>query len=69
MISRSSRRRKLSLAGRHNPRRVVGIDLGTTSSSIAEILWQPGGDTMPQVRCQEVEQATSQDAFPESKAE
>jgi molecular chaperone DnaK (HSP70) len=45
------------------PLRVIGIDLGTTNSSIAEVLWQPGGETMPQVRCLEVEQPTDQGNF------
>jgi molecular chaperone DnaK len=45
------------------PLRVIGIDLGTTNSSIAEVLWQPGGDTVPQVRCLEVEQSTDQGTF------
>ena len=38
------------------PLRVVGIDLGTTNSTIAEILWTPGDADAPQVRCPEVEQ-------------
>ena len=45
------------------PLRVIGIDLGTTNSSIAEVLWQPGGETMPHVRCLEVQQPTDQGTF------
>lgn len=39
------------------PVRVLGIDLGTTNSTIAEITWQPG-QTEASVRCLEVEQET-----------
>lgn len=44
------------------PVRVIGIDLGTTNSTIAEILWTPGDADAPQVRCLEVEQATREGA-------
>lgn len=44
------------------PLRVIGIDLGTTNSTIAEILWTPGDADAPQVRCLEVEQATREGA-------
>src|SRR5687768_16398732 len=39
------------------PVRVLGIDLGTTNSTVAEILWQP---SQPDIiaRCLEVEQET-----------
>ncbi|MDG4594670.1 MAG: Hsp70 family protein [Candidatus Contendobacter sp.] len=40
------------------PLRVIGIDLGTTNSTIAEILWTPGDADAPKVRCLEVEQPT-----------
>ena len=36
------------------PRRVVGIDLGTTNSTIVEINWLPGSDKILHVRCLEV---------------
>jgi molecular chaperone DnaK len=45
------------------PLRVVGLDLGTTNSTIAEILWRPGQDTKPEVRCLEVEQPTRQGTY------
>src|SRR5215831_1569212 len=38
--------------------RVLGIDLGTTNSTIAEIVWQPSAQAEPRVRCLEVEQET-----------
>jgi len=44
------------------PVRVVGIDLGTTNSTIAEITWLVG-DPAPEVRCLEVEQATRQGVY------
>jgi hypothetical protein len=45
------------------PLRVIGIDLGTTNSTIAEILWRPGKETMPEIRCLEVEQPTRQGPY------
>ncbi len=44
------------------PLRVVGIDLGTTYSTIAEILWRVG-EKAPEVRCLEVEQPTRQGPY------
>lgn len=38
------------------PLRVLGIDLGTTNSTVAEIVWQPG--ELPFARCLEIEQPT-----------
>jgi len=35
---------------RAKPLRVVGIDLGTTKSTIAEMRWEPGGAVEGQVR-------------------
>ena len=40
-----------------HPVRVLGIDLGTTNSTVAEILWQPSQQEVS-VRCLEVEQET-----------
>ena len=40
-----------------HPVRALGIDLGTTNSTIAEIIWQPSGPE-PKVRCLEVDQET-----------
>lgn len=37
--------------------RAIGIDLGTTNSTVAEVHWQPGGSTV-QPRCVEVDQHT-----------
>lgn len=45
------------------PVRAIGIDLGTTNSTIAEILWMPGDDDAPQVRCLEVEQSTREGPY------
>ncbi len=45
------------------PLRVIGIDLGTTNSTIAEILWTPGDVAAPQVRCLEVEQPTREGPY------
>jgi molecular chaperone DnaK (HSP70) len=41
---------------------VVGIDLGTTNSTIAEVRWESGG-AAPKVRCVEVEQATLEGTY------
>lgn len=40
------------------PIRVLGIDLGTTNSTIADCRWDPQGGQPASVRCIEVEQAT-----------
>ena len=45
------------------PLRVIGIDLGTTNSTIAEILWTPGDADAPKVRCLEVEQPTREGPY------
>jgi hypothetical protein len=37
------------------PLRVLGIALGTTNSTVAEISWQPGDPDAPRARCLEVE--------------
>ena len=50
-----------SVTDRTKPIRVVGIDLGTTNSTIAEVRWEPGG-AAPKVRCVEVEQPTLEGA-------
>lgn len=49
--------------GPDKPLRVVGIDLGTTNSAIAEVLMQPGDTGLPDVRCLEVEQETPQGTY------
>ena len=47
------------------PIRVWGIDLGTTNSTIAEIVWSPdmGSDALPECRCLEIEQPTRDGVF------
>lgn len=40
------------------PLRVLGIDLGTTNSAVAEIVLEPGSMKLPPVECLEVEQET-----------
>ncbi len=40
------------------PTRVVGIDVGGTSSAVAELAWRPGDDAPPDVRCLSVQQRT-----------
>src|SRR3972149_4934272 len=50
------------LKDRKKPLRVVGIDLGTTNSTIAEVLWEPG-EAAPKVRCVEVEQSTLEGTY------
>ncbi len=45
------------------PLRVVGIDLGTTNPTIAEIQWVPGDACAPQVRCLEVEHPSRQGPY------
>jgi molecular chaperone DnaK len=50
-----------SSTGRDTPLRVVGIDLGTTNSTIAEVRWEPGGSM--QVRCVEVDQPTHEGTY------
>ena len=42
------------------PVRVVGIDLGTTNSAVAEIVMPPDAAEIPEVRCLDVEQETVQ---------
>ena len=50
------------LKARTNPLRAVGIDLGTTNSTIAEARWEPDG-ARPKVRCVEVEQPTLEGTY------
>lgn len=44
------------------PTRVIGIDLGTTNSTVTELTYVPGEDT-PKARCVEVEQPTRQGIY------
>lgn len=40
------------------PVRAIGIDLGTTNSTVAEIIFDPNVPVMPEVRCLPIEQQT-----------
>lgn len=40
------------------PVRAIGIDLGTTNSTIAEIVYDPASPVLPEIRCLAVEQET-----------
>ncbi|HEU4391250.1 MAG TPA: Hsp70 family protein [Blastocatellia bacterium] len=46
-----------------NPIRVLGIDLGTTNSTVAEIVWDPAADARPRARCIEVVQPTAEGQY------
>ncbi len=48
-------------AEREAPLRVVGIDLGTTNSTIAEVRWELGGSV--RLRCVDVEQPTLEGTY------
>ena len=41
-----------------NPSRVLGIDLGTTNSTVAEIAWNPDEGGVAAARCLTVQQET-----------
>jgi molecular chaperone DnaK (HSP70) len=43
--------------------RVVGIDPGTTNSTVAEILWDPGQSGPVEVRCLEIDQDTTEGRY------
>jgi molecular chaperone DnaK (HSP70) len=45
------------------PIRVVGIDLGTTNSTVAELLWEPGMKNAPDLRCIPIDQTTTQGRY------
>src|SRR5450759_2318053 len=45
------------------PIRVLGIDLGTTNSTAAEIAWHPDHGAPSPARCLEVEQATREGTY------
>lgn len=46
-----------------SPVRVLGIDLGTTNSTVAELAWQPGDTGAPRVHVLEIEQKTSEGVY------
>ncbi|MGV8040233.1 MAG: Hsp70 family protein [Thermoanaerobaculaceae bacterium] len=54
---------KAALARRTGPVRVLGIDLGTTNSTVAEAVWRPESGEPPQVRCVDVAQPTPDGTF------
>src|SRR5437773_2441538 len=45
------------------PVRVIGIDLGTTNSVAAEIVWSPGQQGRPRARCLEIDQETREGVY------
>jgi molecular chaperone DnaK len=45
------------------PVRALGVDLGTTNSTVAEILWTPGQSEPPEVRCLQVDQETEEGLY------
>lgn len=45
------------------PLRVLGIDLGTTNSTVAEIIWEPGSPASVRARCLEVTQETTEGQY------
>ena len=57
----SARDSKLAKAG--TPLRVIGIDLGTTNSTVAEAIWDPSKPDPIRVRCLEVDQATAEGLY------
>jgi molecular chaperone DnaK len=49
--------------GPTEPLRVIGIDLGTTNSTVCEIIWQPGADRPGPPRCLNIDQETTQGRY------
>src|ERR1035438_2595767 len=47
----------------NGPLRVVGIDLGTTNSTVCEIVWEPGQDGPGRPRCLNIDQKTRQGRY------
>lgn len=45
------------------PIRVLGIDLGTTNSTVAEVIWNPRESTVIPVRCLEIDQPTASGVY------
>ena len=43
--------------------RVLGIDLGTTNSTVSEAVWEVGGTTLPRVQCLEIGQPTMEGEY------
>ena len=53
----------ISLRLPDQPVRVIGIDLGTTNSTMSEIVWDPGSKALPRPRLIEVEQPTLEGTY------
>jgi len=45
------------------PMRVIGIDLGTTNSTVAEVVWRPDEGKLTAARCLEVPQETQEGTY------
>jgi molecular chaperone DnaK len=45
------------------PVRVIGIDLGTTNSTVAELVWRPEEGTLTPARCLEIPQPTQEGTY------
>src|SRR6185503_16824775 len=52
-----------TLALPDKPLRVLGIDLGTTNSTVAEVIWEPGSPETFRARCLEVTQQTTEGQY------
>ena len=50
----------------NRPVRVLGIDLGTTNSTVSEIKWDPSMPTVPPARVLEIAQPTKEGAWTHS---
>ncbi len=48
------------------PVRVLGIDLGKTNSTVAELIWNSQETGSSKVRCMEIDQPTSEEMFTHS---
>lgn len=53
----------VAMSGTLKPVRVLGLDLGTTNSTVAEIVWQPDKPHDIQVRCLEIDQETTSGVY------
>ena len=57
------KREGVGLGSARTPVRVLGIDLGTTNSTVGEILWEPGQSGAVEVRCLEIDQDTTEGRY------
>lgn len=46
-----------------NPVRVIGIDLGTTNSTVAELVWNPREGGLSEAHCLEIPQYTQEGTY------